>query len=133
MKYGFSKKTLEQACNGLGIGYVHMPELGVDSNRRKHLNSQVDYDSLFRDYNNTTLIENQDALDLIARLVHEHGRVALTCFETHSTQCHRSCVADALLARTSFGYPVSHPVTTGAGHHPFHLARTSFGYPVSHL
>lgn len=107
MKYGFSKRTLQHACKGLGIGYVHMPELGVDSSRRKHLHSRADYDSLFRDYGDTTLMKNQDSLESITRLV-DHGSVALTCFEADSTQCHRGCVADALLARTSFRYPVTH-------------------------
>ena len=63
MKYGFSKRQLQHACDRIGIGYVHMPELGIDSQKRRHLNSRSDYDSLFRDYVKTTLSENKDALD----------------------------------------------------------------------
>ena len=108
MKYGFSKRTLEQACTQSGIRYVHMPELGVESNKRKQLHSQADYASLFRDYGETTLIEHRESLESITRLVDENGRVALTCFEADSAQCHRRCVAEALVASESFRHPVSH-------------------------
>lgn len=108
MKYGFSKRTLEQACEGVGITYVHLPKLGVDSADRKHLRSRTDYDALFRDYRNTTLVENQDALETIADLTRDYGRVGLTCFEADHTQCHRSCVADALHAESGFRHAVSH-------------------------
>ena len=108
MKYGFSKKTLERACDGVGVDYIHIPELGVDSSRRKQLNSQADYDSLFRDYSKTTLMENQGTLESITRLIENRGSVALTCFEADSAQCHRGCVANALFSRPTFGYPISH-------------------------
>ena len=108
MKYGFSKKTLEKACDGVGVDYVHLPELGIDSSQRKQLDSQADYDSLFRDYRKTTLPENQEALESITSLIGDHGIVALTCFEADPAQCHRSCVADALFSNPAFGYPVSH-------------------------
>ncbi|MYF10402.1 MAG: DUF488 domain-containing protein [Gammaproteobacteria bacterium] len=107
-KYGFSKRTLQQACKGIGMDYIHKPELGIDSRKRRHLQSPADYRSLFRDYRATTLVEGQKSLDSIARLVIDRGRVALTCFEAASEQCHRGCVADALLAKPDFGYGVTH-------------------------
>ena len=76
MKFGFSKRQLQHACDGTGLGYVHMPELGISSHRRKHLESPSDFQALFRDYVNTTLSENKEALDSIIRLVHDSGRVA---------------------------------------------------------
>ena len=30
-KYGFSKNTLARACDGVGIRYEHLPELGIES------------------------------------------------------------------------------------------------------
>ena len=107
-KYGFSKRTLQQACGGIGIDYVHKPELGIDSSKRRRLRAPADYQALFREYRNTTLAEGQESLDAIARLVVDRGRVALTCFEAASEQCHRGCVADALLARPDFRYRVTH-------------------------
>ena len=108
MKYGFSKRQLQHACDGIGIGYVHMPELGIDSQKRRHLNSRSDYDSLFSDYVKTTLSENKDALDSIIRRVRDDGRVALTCFEADPDQCHRGCVASELRSRADFKYRVAH-------------------------
>lgn len=30
MKFGFSKHQLIKACNGVGIEYKHIPEVGID-------------------------------------------------------------------------------------------------------
>ncbi len=108
MKYGFSKRLLQHACDGVGISYIHMPELGIDSHKRKHLRSRSDIDALFHDYVNTTLSESKDSLDSIVKLVRKNGRVALTCFEADADLCHRGCVASALLARSDFGHQVAH-------------------------
>ena len=108
MKFGFSKRQLQHACDGTGISYVHLPELGISSHRRKHLVSTSDYEALFQDYVNTTLSESTEALDSIIRLVRQYGRVALTCFEAEANRCHRGCVASALLARPDFQYHVAH-------------------------
>lgn len=96
-KYGFSKSTLKPACEQLGIRYEHLPELGIASDRRQALDTQIDYDSLFADYERHDLPKQTAALDRIARWVlDENQRVALTCFEKEPHQCHRHCVADAL-------------------------------------
>ena len=50
MKYGFSKKQLKTACNGVGIEYIHIPEVGIESDKRQELNTQADYDKLFKLY-----------------------------------------------------------------------------------
>ncbi len=108
MKYGFSKRTLEGGCRGVGIDYLHFPKLGIESRQRQQLHSQADYDSLFRGYRETTLLQNRDALESIIGLMDTHGSVALTCFEADSAQCHRSCVADALFSNPAFSYPILH-------------------------
>ena len=46
-KYGFSKKTLSKACEGVGLRYEHLPELGIASEERRDLKTQADYDALF--------------------------------------------------------------------------------------
>ena len=48
-KYGFSKGTLSKACEGLGIRYEHIPQLGIASEERRNLETQADYDALFAD------------------------------------------------------------------------------------
>jgi uncharacterized protein (DUF488 family) len=40
MKYGFSKNQLKNACNGVGIDYIHIPEVGIDSEQRVELKTQ---------------------------------------------------------------------------------------------
>ncbi|MBT8274964.1 MAG: DUF488 domain-containing protein, partial [Bacteroidia bacterium] len=42
MKYGFSKSQLKNACEGVGITYMHLPQLGIESQERKELNSLSD-------------------------------------------------------------------------------------------
>ena len=95
-KYGFSKKTLSHACEGVGIRYEHLPELGIDSEERRDLKTQADYDALFAEYERKHLPQQTEALAKISGWVRQGERVALTCFELLPHQCHRHCVADAL-------------------------------------
>jgi hypothetical protein len=96
-KYGFSKSTLSHACEGVGIRYEHLPELGIPSEKRQDLETQTDYDELFADYERTTLPKQTPALAKIAGWIRAEGqRVALTCYELLPQQCHRHCVSDAL-------------------------------------
>ena len=107
-KYGFNKSQLEMACVEVGIRYVHIPDLGIDSSKRQDLRSQKDYDILFDEYERTTLAENQDSLCYVRQLVDEYKRVALTCFEKNPNQCHRSRVAKALLNVANNRLPLTH-------------------------
>ena len=95
-KYGFSKKTLGKACEGVGIRYEHLPELGIDSEERCELVTQADYDALFAEYERKSLPKQTEALARIRGWIKEGERVALTCFELLPHQCHRHCVAEAL-------------------------------------
>src|SRR5262249_34427565 len=49
-KFGFSKGTLAKGCEGVGLRYQHLPELGIASEQRQNLTTQADYDALFADY-----------------------------------------------------------------------------------
>ncbi len=96
-KYGFSKSTLSNACEKVGIRYEHLPELGIPSEKRQDLETQTDYDKLFAVYERTMLPKQTKTLIKIASWIKEEGqRVALTCFELLPHQCHRHCVSDAL-------------------------------------
>lgn len=97
-KYGFSKAQLQKACEGVGIKYVHVPQLGIESDKRQDLRSQKDYDILFKEYERTTLKNNMEALMYVRSLIDADKRVALTCFEKDPKQCHRLRVANALMA-----------------------------------
>ena len=95
-KYGFSKSVLSNVCEKLDVGYKHLPELGITSKKRWNLETQADYDALFREYERTTLPRQREALSKIQAWIRSGERVALTCFERLSQQCHRRCVAKAL-------------------------------------
>lgn len=93
-KYGFSKKTLANACAGVGIRYEHLPELGIASDKRRTLDTQADYDALFEEYERESLPHETEAVARIAGWVKAGEHVALTCYEAQPHQCHRHCVAE---------------------------------------
>ena len=99
-KYGFSKGTLSKSCEGVGIRYEHLPELGISSEKRQGLDTQADYDQLFLSYERHSLPKQNDALAKIQQWIAAGDRVALTCYENLPEQCHRHCVADALEQKT---------------------------------
>ncbi len=107
-KYGFSKSTLANACEGVGIRYEHLPELGIASEDRRGLELQADYDALFALYEREALPRQTAALLTIKHWVAEGHRVALTCFERLPRQCHRHCVANALEERFGPGFKPRH-------------------------
>jgi uncharacterized protein (DUF488 family) len=96
-KYGFSKNQLQKACEGVGIRYEHVSDLGIESEQRQHLQSQTDYDQLFERYEQTTLIKYREALMHLRSLLDTDKRIAVTCFEKDPAQCHRTRVAKALM------------------------------------
>jgi uncharacterized protein (DUF488 family) len=108
MKYGFSKSQLQAACNGVGIDFVHLPQLGIDSDKRQELNTQADYDKLFLQYRNDVLTKTQAYQDKLIDLLSKNKRIALTCFEANICQCHRKHLADAIVKHPSFAYELKH-------------------------
>lgn len=107
-KYGFSKKTLSDTVEKLGIKYFHMPELGIASEKRQELETQADYDRLFASYEKNELKKNSDALIRLCDIVKTRKRVAITCFEAHVCMCHRGRVAKALSQLPDWKYEINH-------------------------
>ncbi len=107
-KYGFSKSQLEKACSGVGIKYIHVPQLGIESEYRKDLRTQKDYDILFDVYEKTTLKENWNYLLYVRQVIDEEKRIALTCFEENPMQCHRSRVAKYLMKLPNINFILKH-------------------------
>ncbi len=108
MKYGFSKSQIRKYCASLGIEYVHIPEVGIESNQRQELNSQGDYDQLFEVYRITNLSKTISSQQEILKLLKLHKRIALTCFEANICQCHRKHLAEAIENLPDFHYEVKH-------------------------
>lgn len=97
-KYGFSKAILQKACGAAHIKYIHIPQLGIEPAKRQSLNTQEDYDALFDEYERTTLIENKQAILMLRDIIDNEKRVCLLCFERDPRQCHRTRVANAVMA-----------------------------------
>jgi len=96
-KYGFSKTRLAALTAACGIDYKHVPELGIESSKRKSLSSSMSYEALFEEYRRDALPKQQPALQTIEDLISRDGRrVALTCFEREHISCHRDSVAIAI-------------------------------------
>lgn len=104
MKYGFSKAILKKACEGMGIKYIHVSELGIESEHRQTLNTQHDYDALFERYEQTTLRNNWKSLIEIREIISQYDRVCLTCFEKDPKKCHRTRIAQALMRLPNIDY-----------------------------
>ncbi|WP_301665459.1 DUF488 domain-containing protein [Methanoculleus frigidifontis] len=92
-KYGYSKGALSKNVQNIGIGYIHIPELGIESNRRKDLNPN-DYQELFKQYS-SELDYKDDLIEKIKVLGREE-KIALMCFEKDADRCHRGVIADRL-------------------------------------
>ncbi len=108
MKYGFSKKQLAGFCEALDIKYIHFPKLGIESDKRKVLKSQGNYDSLFSEYRQSTLKENISDQKKIIELVKNEKRVAITCFEADVNHCHRYHLASSLEKFNEWNYRIIH-------------------------
>lgn len=106
MKYGFSKSQLTGMCKNLEIGFIHIPELGIESEKRKNLDSKSDYEELFREYEQETLPLRNEQLKRLYQLLSKYKRIAITCFEKEHSSCHRHKISDYL--KEEYGVPIEH-------------------------
>lgn len=107
-KHGFSQRQLDWLTCAVGIEYVHLPGLGIESHKRKNLLSRQDYETLFDEYDQTVLRANVRDLKIISTWIRAGKRVALTCFEADHRCCHRSRVALALQKLIPDTVPMEH-------------------------
>jgi len=106
----FNEDVLADALEKAGIGYVHVPPLGGlrrpvedslnDGWRNRSFQGYADY---------MQTEEFELALQRLIELA-SNRRVALMCAEAVPWRCHRSLIADALLARR---VPVEHIMSRG--------------------
>ncbi|MCL1795064.1 MAG: DUF488 domain-containing protein [Oscillospiraceae bacterium] len=90
-KFGFSKGKLEHIAGTVGIKYIHIPELGIESEKRSALETIEDYELLFEDYVQT-LPYLELHLDWIYSLLLSNIRIALMCYEEDAMMCHRHVI-----------------------------------------
>ncbi|WP_336288614.1 DUF488 domain-containing protein [Bartonella sp. CB60] len=107
-KHGFSKTQLAKAVQSCNIEYMHIPELGIASEKRRNLKTQKDYEHLFEDYQNTTLKNNSCAIDKLYQIFLAKKRIAITCFEADVCMCHRGQIVSALTKSQDWKYEIKH-------------------------
>ena len=108
MKFGFSKTQLKTFCASLNIEYLHIPEVGIQSDQRQQLKTQTDYDNLFDIYKKQNLKKTTSQQQQILNLLKEKKRIALTCFEANICQCHRKHLAEAIITLPEWNYELKH-------------------------
>jgi len=96
MKFGFSEKKLSSICDLLGIQYVGLSELGIESEKRKDLETMEDYQRLFADYQKSLRSRKKYILAL-KEILAKDSRIALMCFELDPQMCHRTVLAREFL------------------------------------
>jgi uncharacterized protein (DUF488 family) len=117
----FNREALPPPLAGRGLAYTHMGSLGglrVPRGDSTNLALRADGFRGFADYMETAAFEA--ALDELVALA-ARTRVAIMCAEADPSRCHRSLVADALLARCVNAVHIlapdmtrSHTLTAGA-------------------
>jgi uncharacterized protein (DUF488 family) len=108
----FNKDSLPGDLKRAGIAYTHMPSLGGLRRPRKDSTNLGWRNTGFRgfaDYMQTA--EFAKALSGLVQLA-EKERVAIMCAEAVPWRCHRSLIADALLARGVRVEEISSPTRT---------------------
>jgi uncharacterized protein (DUF488 family) len=109
----FEKTALTESLPAAGIAYAHMPGLGGLRKPRKDSPNTGWRNESFRGY--ADYMQTDDFARHVEALVKlaTRGRVAVMCAEAVPWRCHRSLVADALLAR---GVEVEHILGPGPRH-----------------
>jgi uncharacterized protein (DUF488 family) len=106
----FDQKALARALERAGIAYVHLPHLGGLRRARRDSPNGAWRNASFRGYaDHMQTPEFEEGLCQLRALA-KAGPVAIMCAEAVPWRCHRSLVADALLAR---GVVVEHVVGKG--------------------
>lgn len=104
----FNKETLSESLPEHGIHYVHLTELGGLRHTRRDSHNTIWQNPSFRGF--ADYMETEPFGDGIETIVHlaKRNTIALMCSEAVWWRCHRSMIADELVAE---GYPVEHIVS----------------------
>lgn len=97
MNFLYIKDALRKKLKDVGIEYLHIPELGIDSEYRQNLNNKDDYEELFKKYREILPLK-EVYINRIIELGMEK-RIALLCFEADVNLCHRREIAKVILSK----------------------------------
>lgn len=103
---GFTQSNLQRFLEDRGIGYLHIPELGVPQRLRKQLREGKSLRSYFQGYR-VYLQTQADAIDVLATLAGTKA-CCLLCLERKPEECHRSVLASVLASKHSDQFEVMH-------------------------
>ncbi len=98
MNFIYIKDALMKKLKDVGIDYLHIPELGIESDERKNLNTKDDYEKLFAKYR-----QNLPIKEVYINRIIELGiikRIVLLCFEADCNFCHRGEVAKIIKSKS---------------------------------
>jgi uncharacterized protein YwgA len=95
-KFGFSKGKLEYIAQEVGIKYVSISALGIESEKRGTLETSKDYQHLFEEFAKS-LPDRQTFLEEVYTLLRTNVRIALMCYEHEPERCHRHVIRDYLV------------------------------------
>jgi len=89
-KKGFSKNKLKEALEKFGVGYIHLPSLGIPSETRQKAKTERAWEKMLHNYE--AGLSSPD-WDPIMQILAEKKKVALLCFEKDPECCHRTRLA----------------------------------------
>lgn len=99
-RYGFSKRQFSKIAKKLGVGYRHIPNVGVPSKYRGDLTDYDSYQRLLNKYEREILPKLEDEIHEVGYLMQQTAAV-LVCVEKDVRCCHRSRLAEAVSLRTA--------------------------------
>jgi len=94
-KFGFSQGKLQHIAESVGISYIHIPSLGIESEQRRSLEAPEDYTNLFTAYKES-LASKVLYLQQVFSLLKNNSRIAIMCYEGDPNFCHRNIVKNYL-------------------------------------
>jgi ParB family chromosome partitioning protein len=100
----FNKDKLEKELAGIGVEYIHMPQLGIPREARDEVyEGSVTPKELLEQYE-TEVLRNREGLQRLLENVEGKGTFALLCTEIDPTMCHRHKIAQVLTEKGMVGY-----------------------------
>ncbi|MEN9782616.1 MAG: hypothetical protein RL208_769 [Pseudomonadota bacterium] len=108
-KFGFSKKDFQYCLAKSNINYIHIPELGIESDKRQELKNAQNsnqncnlfesgvkniQNKLFEEYKHN-LITKQKHIQQLLQILENDKLIAITCFEADHKCCHRHILAQS--------------------------------------
>ncbi len=103
-KFGFSKNEFSYCLEKSAIKYIHIPELGIESEKRKEVKkeNEMNFGLFAKEKSATDLMFEEYRLSLSSKTTYTNKLlnilaqdkiIAITCFEADYKQCHRWVLA----------------------------------------